>query len=468
MKTDLPHNCTILRLDTKSVYLGNGRWEDIPMRGNPDVRVSYGRWTEDDQGTWFLCEALSYSDYSGTKPTNESNARVFADDFSRGEGKWWVWADGGHDTTAILIRTLAYRNSSEIRDLIDGLADYPILDEDDETELEMEREMEGWEDYGRDDFKRSLVSYLEKRFADRGVETDLDGRAPDEIVDSLTDDQLGGLYMHRCQETNINGGSTCLWEGESHPHFFANEMAFGSDSSYHKEFGRDPWDGYVPSLNSEGKIDYHTGEIAGWEPICGFSPSCPRCGKVGPEINGDTDPLPLSLFEAPCAEYGCDVPPQGENADPAMAEIAAYILRSWDVTRIEGYNHLYHRDAIDIGPAFDRLASACEAKADRYAALALHFRRNERFPGLMLSGEIRKVTRGVLREIVSGHRPHPSAIAGDDMGVKPICCVVYGSSCCAHGESRQRDLDAGRKPFCIRVNTRGACSICGGTRSKEG
>lgn len=488
-RNELPYNCRRIALNPRSEYIDDPDraaramktgdytarvWREIPMRGVDLPSVSYGSWSDDRDGSWFLCDALSYSDYSGTKPTYESNVRVFADMFSRGEGKWWIYANGGYDTTAIVIRTLAYRNASEVRDLIDGLADYPLIDDGDSSDLEMERESEAWEDGGRDDYKRALRAYLAKRFADRGVTHDDAGRDPDEIVDSLTDSQIDALYMQRCQDTSINGGSTCLWEGESHPHFFCNEMAFGSDASYHKEFGRDPWNGFIPALSDDGKVESDPCRNAvnpfTWIPACAWKPACPRCGK----INAATD---KSLWESPCDDLGCDVPKHGEhtalfsfeasreNEDRAMADLAAFILRSWDVSTNQGYNHLYVQLDTPIGAAFDKVASWCEARGDRYAALALHFRDpSERFPGLMLAGKMRKVTREVLREIVRGERPKQSYIQADGS----ICCVVYGSSCCEHGKQSDHDREwRAKQKWCIRSNTRGTCPVHGFTRKER-
>lgn len=464
-KSDLPHNTRILRLDPHSAYRANSEWEETPMRGFPETNIRYGRWTEDsDEGTWFLCDALSYSDYSGTKPTFESNVRVFSENYACGEGKWWVRAIGGHDTTAILIRTLAYRNCEEIRELIDGLSDYPVIDDSDMSELEMDREQEGWEDYGCDDFKRALVSYLEKRFSDRGVTCDDSGKDADTIVDALTDAQVWALYMQRCQDTNINGGATCLWEGESHPHFFCNEMAFGHDASYREEFGRDPWDGLVPMLDASGKVSYHAGEIAGWIPVCDWKPSCPRCGKVQDQ-SATVLIATASLWDAPCDDLGCDVPEANASADPTLFKLAAFILRSWDVGMQKPYNHLFECNPSNVGDAFDRLATACETKGDTYAAVALHFHDPEDPMRLMLAGKTRRVVRGVLREIVRGEAPKPRDCKRYPYEAgKPVCCLVYGSSCCAHREKSEWDR---KRTWCVRSNVRGSCTICGHTREER-
>lgn len=248
-RTELPHNCR--RISWRNAY-----YAEAPSRDNE--RVRYGSWRDASDGEWFLCNELSYSDYSNTKPWGESNVRVFAEMFSSGEGVWWGWADGGYDTTAIVIRTLAYRNAREVREVIDGLSDYPYLDESDASELECEREQEGWNDYGRDDMRREMRAYL----AEQGRED------ADELVDALSDSQVDALYYQRCQDTNVNGGASCMFEGESHPHFFTEEAVRGCYRHLREDDPRrNAWNLEVPVADENGKVVYHTGEPADWVSI---------------------------------------------------------------------------------------------------------------------------------------------------------------------------------------------------------
>jgi hypothetical protein len=155
--------------------------------------TEYGSvWPERD-GKWLISDYLCTGDYVDSY--SRSNARVFAREFAAGEGTWWRWARG-----SIAIRTLAYRNSREVRETLDDLADYPLLDESDHSELEMEDEQEGWESWGRSDFRRELVRVVEAHLSNRELTHDANGFDADEIIDRISDEQVDALFYELCRQ----------------------------------------------------------------------------------------------------------------------------------------------------------------------------------------------------------------------------------------------------------------------------
>lgn len=124
MKTELPSHCVAIE-DS-----GHGVW---PRKS----------------GRWFCSRYIVTGDYISA--CQRSNYRVFEKMFAAGEGTWWRYERG-----TIAIRTLAYRLSSEVRDILDGLEEYPIIDEGDMSDLEREDEEDHWETWGRDEFRDEL------------------------------------------------------------------------------------------------------------------------------------------------------------------------------------------------------------------------------------------------------------------------------------------------------------------------
>lgn len=128
-----------------------------------------------------------------------SNLRVWADMHSDSEGSLWRMRHGGYGSRWVEIRpeladmtnrdprykraeSLGLTGLTSIVDTLEGLASYPLIDEDDHSEVERDEEQEHWESYGRSDV-----------FA--AVEAELEGLAYD--PDALTED----LYWETCRET---------------------------------------------------------------------------------------------------------------------------------------------------------------------------------------------------------------------------------------------------------------------------
>lgn len=130
--------------------------------------VKFGTLTQDSDGD-FLIRDAQWSDYSGATYTR-ANAIVLARDYSdvvsmgRGAHGWeYAWIsksvlnDGPCVGTPDIAERVAY-----VLDIIDGLTDYPVIDDEAVSEVEQTILEEAWENYGRWDFTRTVCDRDEK------------------------------------------------------------------------------------------------------------------------------------------------------------------------------------------------------------------------------------------------------------------------------------------------------------------
>jgi len=107
---------------------------------------------------YFYVPYASGSDYSGST-VEAANAKCIEDTF--GENEWVHTVYGGHNTFAVAIGLTGLLTCDddvfdELCEAIEGLGDYPVIDEDALSELEAEKTDEAWESWVRDDFIRAL------------------------------------------------------------------------------------------------------------------------------------------------------------------------------------------------------------------------------------------------------------------------------------------------------------------------
>ena len=134
----------------------------------------YGDFENDPEGAYFMPSYLSYSDYSGGT-VEQSNVRVFREQFEALEYEEWWGVYGGHGTTAIVLKNDADERHDDLREFFEGLENDLVADDDDHSELEMEREQEDWNSYGAGDFERELRIYVPEDMEDR-LERALEGK----------------------------------------------------------------------------------------------------------------------------------------------------------------------------------------------------------------------------------------------------------------------------------------------------
>lgn len=127
---------------------------------------------------YFNSQYLGYSDYSGSI-SNKSNQEIILEEFSDIDGILQIY--GSHGYSDLLIRLDILDENEELQNLIFGLENYRILDENHLSKLEDEAKEEAWNNWVSSDFKRELVNRWNYDF------------------DSLNDDFLRDLF-YKCEE----------------------------------------------------------------------------------------------------------------------------------------------------------------------------------------------------------------------------------------------------------------------------
>lgn len=82
-----------------------------------------------------------------------SNARVFRDNFAKELER----ADGDADGLSLDVRYV----TAEMLETLHALEDYPLISEDDHSNLELELQAEAWESWGREDWRKAISKRLE-------------------------------------------------------------------------------------------------------------------------------------------------------------------------------------------------------------------------------------------------------------------------------------------------------------------
>jgi hypothetical protein len=127
-----------------------------------------------------------------------SNARVFRDEFRRE----LELADGDADGISLDIRYV----SEEMLEILDSLEGYPLISEDDHSELELELQDEAWDSWAAADW-RALVLQLLVDHAPDSIED------PEEwaeaALEPVTSEALFELFRACCDQ------SSTYWEEES-------------------------------------------------------------------------------------------------------------------------------------------------------------------------------------------------------------------------------------------------------------
>lgn len=153
-----------MQLYTYESYHHKHGWISTPDPG--DQSLSYGDFKaapypedvdieslEDKENLYIMPEEMCGSDYANGLYAY-SNYRSFLRDYGEVSGVYDVW--GRHGTYAIVIRLSTYLSHEEMRIAIDHLGDYLIYNEEDHSELEVEKTQEAWDSWAKDDALREL------------------------------------------------------------------------------------------------------------------------------------------------------------------------------------------------------------------------------------------------------------------------------------------------------------------------
>jgi len=100
----------------------------------------------------------SYGDYDNSGSVERSNYRVFMEMFRSIDGIYEVLS--GWDGHSIMVDLEKLNENQEIIDVIAGLNDYPVIDEEDMCRIEMEMEKESWESWIRSDLEKAIINFV--------------------------------------------------------------------------------------------------------------------------------------------------------------------------------------------------------------------------------------------------------------------------------------------------------------------
>ena len=126
---------------------------------------------------------LSGSDYCSSGSVEVSNHRVWLERYGKLPNVYDVY--GGYGTFAVAIR-LDSLTPEMIEDL-NALADYPLLDEEDHSEVETEAEQESWENCYRSDFTKALA----QKFPNL-----------EDVIEDLSTENVDTLFYALMERTN--------------------------------------------------------------------------------------------------------------------------------------------------------------------------------------------------------------------------------------------------------------------------
>jgi hypothetical protein len=186
-----------------------------PYHGDPkpelpiELSTSYGDWDElkdSDELTpdvYILIEYTRGSDYSGSlvEISNRKALEELCQAAGLEDGEGYIDYYGGYGTRELAIKVQALCGADDngflvaIVEAIEGLEDYPLLDEDLHSQLEMESQNEAWESDIRRDFQRALGKYFKSLLEDAGM--DQLAEYADDCYDEWVTDQLADQWFYQ-------------------------------------------------------------------------------------------------------------------------------------------------------------------------------------------------------------------------------------------------------------------------------
>jgi hypothetical protein len=112
-----------------------------------------------DAENYYFSPLLSFGDYDNSCAVERSNVRTFEQQFSSSKGIDWVKITGAYGWECIAIKLLS--TNEEIIECLADLSDYPAMDDEDVSSMEMEIENEAWDNWIERDFKDKVVKHYD-------------------------------------------------------------------------------------------------------------------------------------------------------------------------------------------------------------------------------------------------------------------------------------------------------------------
>lgn len=184
----------------RKYYAGHGEWGSYEDGDAPEEwhHLDHGEAAE-PCNTWLEVPYTAIGDYSGSGAVGEANYRSMLEILEDidPDGERYCELHGGHGSRSLFIRADIDEidGDNQVKDALAALASYPILDEQQWSEVEEEWKQEAWSDYARDDFRHEL----RKRFDDI-----------EEHTDELEDEYLDHLWWEHAEQSGRE-----LWIDES-------------------------------------------------------------------------------------------------------------------------------------------------------------------------------------------------------------------------------------------------------------
>lgn len=134
--------------------------------GQGSSSISYealddGRPRPDEDHVWFAHEYTGGSDYGGSGLVSKANFETLREEAERlsedelgGDTSWYQVFYGGHGTYEIAFHV--DKTPTEIIEMLSGLSDYPLIDDNKHSDLEHEAEEEAWNNWAESDYRSAL------------------------------------------------------------------------------------------------------------------------------------------------------------------------------------------------------------------------------------------------------------------------------------------------------------------------
>lgn len=181
-KTTLIHNSDDIAVGGDTVWMG--RYNGMSPAGHHETP------------THVEVPCTTWGDYTGDS-CNRSNYRSLIREYP----DTFVEVKGGHDSHYLALPLDAEIPTGLVQEIVSLIEQYPIYDEDDHSQLEMEIQEECWNSFGCDEFRREIEKQIEK------LRPDLDSDDLFALFDNEESGWTAGDELDRMWWEHVNNGT---------------------------------------------------------------------------------------------------------------------------------------------------------------------------------------------------------------------------------------------------------------------
>jgi hypothetical protein len=153
----------------------------------PDIDRDEARFLFDKFGDYFIY-GCHFAAYKSDSLLGFSNFRSWKSEYEDTENKNW-WNIDNHCFLAVRKELDGTTNSEG--EALEHLDDYPIFDESDHLDLKNEQQQEDWENYGRSDLRRDIISKAE------------DSELVEVLMENVTDEMIDEFVSRKREDDNL-------------------------------------------------------------------------------------------------------------------------------------------------------------------------------------------------------------------------------------------------------------------------